>query len=163
MRPEEVKFCPKCGQPMAMDFCFGQDRPVCTACGFIYFADPKVAAAVLVKRDDEHILLIRRAHEPFRGLWTLPAGFVNADEDPAEAAIRECVEETGLAIEITGILAIHSGREHPRGSDFVIFFAGQLTGGVLHADDDADAAEWFERGQLPQLAFPSTKSIIELY
>jgi 8-oxo-dGTP diphosphatase len=162
MRPEEVKFCPKCGQPVAMKACFGQDRPVCTACGFIYFADPKVAAAVLVKRD-EHILLIRRAHEPFRGLWTLPAGFVNAGEDPAEAAIRECAEETGLDIEITGILAIHSGREHPRGSDFVIFFAGQLKGGALHADDDADAAEWFERGQLPELAFPSTKSIIEQY
>ena len=160
MRPEEVKFCPKCGQPVVMEFRFGQERPICTACGFIYFADPKVAAAVLVRRG-EQILLIRRAHEPFRGLWTLPAGFVNAGEDPAEAAIRECAEETGLVIEITGILAIHSGREHPRGSDFVIFFAGQLMGGTLHADDDADAAEWFERGDLPALAFQSTKMIIE--
>ena len=159
MRPEEVKFCPKCGQPVAMEFRFGLDRPVCSACGFIYFADPKVAVSMLLEQDGK-VLLVRRAHEPFRGLWTLPGGFVNTGEDPAEAAIRECVEETGLAAHVTGILGIRSGREHPRGSDFVIFYAGQLTGGLLHADDDADAAEWFERGHLPELAFQSTKSIL---
>jgi ADP-ribose pyrophosphatase YjhB (NUDIX family) len=162
MRSDEVKFCPKCGQTVALELRFGEHRPVCNACGFIYFSDPKVAAAVLVKRD-EQVLLVRRAHEPFRGLWTLPAGFVNSGEDPAEAAARECVEETGLRVEITGILAIISGREHPRGSDFVIFFAGQVTGGRLQAGDDAEAAEWFDSGQLPQLAFQSTKRIFEQF
>ena len=159
MRAEEVKFCPRCGQPVTLQFRFALDRPVCTACGFIYFADPKVAAALVVEQDGK-ILLVRRAHEPFRGLWTLPGGFINSGEDPAEAAIRECVEETGLTAQITGILAIHSAREHPRGSDFVIFFKGQATGGLLVAGDDADAAEWFERGQLPALAFKSTESVL---
>lgn len=162
MRSEEVNFCPKCGQTVALELRFGENRPVCGACGFIYFSDPKVAAAVLVKRD-EQVLLVQRAHEPFRGLWTLPAGFVNSGEDPAEAAARECVEETGLRVEITGILAIISGREHARGSDFVIFFAGQVTGGTLQAGDDAEAAEWFDSGQLPQLAFQSTKRIFEQF
>lgn len=162
MRSEEVKFCPKCGQPVMLEFRFAADRPVCTVCGFIYFADPKVAAALIVEQDGK-ILLVRRAHEPFRGLWTLPGGFVNSGEDPAEAAIRECVEETNLTAQITGILAIRSGREHPRGSDFVIFFVGQATGGSLLAGDDADAAEWFERGQLPEMAFQSTKSVLEQY
>ena len=158
MRPEEVKFCPKCGQSVVMELRFGQDRPVCTACGFIYFADPKVAVSILLEQDGK-VLLVRRAHDPFRGLWTLPGGFVNSGEDPAEAAIRECLEETGLSAEITGILAIRHGREHPRGSDFVIFYGGRLTGGLLHADDDADAAAWFERSQLPELAFQSTKTL----
>lgn len=159
MRSEEVKFCPKCGQPVMLEFRYAEERPVCTACGYIYFADPKVAAAVLVEFD-EQILLVQRAHEPFRGLWSLPAGFVNAGEDPAEAATRECVEETGLVIEITGILTIISGREHPRGSDFVIFFGGKVTGGILQAGDDAAAAAWFKRGQLPELAFQSTKRVL---
>lgn len=158
MRSEDVKFCPKCGQPVTIELRFGQDRPVCTVCGFIYFADPKVAVSILLEQDGK-VLLVRRAHEPFRGLWTLPGGFVNSGEDPAEAAIRECVEETGLSAEITGILGIRHGREHPRGSDFVIFYSGRLTGGTLHADDDADAADWFERGQLPELAFQSTKTL----
>lgn len=162
MRAEEVKFCPKCGQPTALEFRFAQDRPVCTICGFIYFADPKVAVALMLEHDGK-VLLVRRAHDPFRGLWTLPGGFVNSGEDPAEAALRECVEETGLIAQITSILAIRSGREHPRGSDFVIFYGGRLTGGLLHADDDADAADWFERGQMPEMAFQSTKSVLEQY
>jgi len=160
MRPEDVKFCPKCGTHTSMEFRFGQERPVCPACGFIYFSDPKVAVAVLLERDGQ-VLLVRRANEPFRGLWTLPAGFVNASEDPAEAAARECAEETGLVVKITGILDIHAGREHPRGSDFIIFYRGQVEGGMLLADDDADAVEWFERGSLPGLAFRSTKTILE--
>ncbi len=160
MRSEEVKFCPKCGEPVTLEFRFGADRPICSACGFIYFADPKVAVTLLLEQDGK-ILLVRRAHEPFRGLWTLPGGFINSGEDPAEAALRECVEETGLTAQITSILDIRSGREHARGADFVIFYRGQATGGVLHAGDDADAADWFERGQLPQFAFKSTKSVLD--
>ncbi|MCX6069114.1 MAG: NUDIX domain-containing protein, partial [Chloroflexi bacterium] len=117
------------------------------------------AAAVLVERDGR-ILLIQRGNDPFKGLWTLPAGFVNAGEDPALAAARECLEETGLTIQITGIIDIVAGREHARGSDFVIFYGGQLTGGTLLAADDASDAGWFERGDLPELAFKSTSHIL---
>lgn len=166
MRAEEVKFCPKCAAPVTLQFRFGQDRPVCPACGFIYFADPKVAVAVLVEQGGR-VLLVRRANEPFRGLWSLPAGFVNAGEDPAEAAARECAEETGLIVAITGILDIHPGREHPRGADFVIFYRGQVVPNGVEklpiAADDADAAEWFGRDSLPELAFQSTKLILERF
>ena len=155
MHPEEVKFCPKCGTATRLELRFGLQRPVCPACGFIYFADPKVAVAVLVDQDGQ-VLLVRRAGEPFRGLWSLPAGFVNAGEDPAEAAVRECAEETALQVKISGILAIHSGRAHPRGSDFIIFYRAFVTGGTLQAGDDADAAQWFDRNNLPDLAFEST-------
>jgi ADP-ribose pyrophosphatase YjhB (NUDIX family) len=128
----------------------------------MHFADPKVAAAVLVEKTGL-VLLVQRGNEPFKGLWTLPAGFVNADEDPAAAAARECLEETGLEVEITGILTIRFGREHPRGSDFIIIYRGQVTGGEVHAGDDASAAAWFERGKLPGLAFQSTKDILEKF
>jgi len=126
----------------------------------MHFADPKVAAAVLVERDGR-VLLVQRANDPFKGLWTLPAGFVNAGEDPAAAAARECLEEAGLAVEITAIIDIRFGREHPRGSDFIIVYRGETSGDEIHAGDDASAAGWFERGHLPGLAFQSTKSILE--
>ena len=159
MRHEQIKFCPLCGQPTHSEFRYGQERPICAACGWMHFADPKVAVAVLLEQNGQ-ILLVQRANEPFRGLWTLPAGFVNAGEDPAAAAARECAEETGLTVTITGLIEIFAGREHPRGSDFVIFYRGEVSGGVLHADDDASAAEWFARGNLPELAFQSTAHIL---
>jgi ADP-ribose pyrophosphatase YjhB (NUDIX family) len=126
----------------------------------MHFADPKVAAAVLLEREDGSILLVQRANDPFKGLWTLPAGFVNAGEDPALAAARECLEETGLDVKITGLIEIVSGREHARGSDFVIFYHGQVISGVLCAADDALAADWFLRANLPELAFKSTSHIL---
>ena len=66
--------------------------------------------AVLVE-DDGQVLLVRRANEPQRGLWTLPAGFVDAGEDPVLAAERECLEETGLRVKITGLLDVIFGLE----------------------------------------------------
>jgi 8-oxo-dGTP diphosphatase len=159
MRSEFIKFCPRCGTPVLQQYHFGQMRPVCPACGWIFFADPKVAAAVLVEREGR-ILLVQRANEPFRGLWTTPAGFVNAGEDPAVAAVRECLEETGLEVEIKGIIDIVSGREHPRGSDFIIFYRGEAGLGEAEANDDAAAVGWFERDHLPELAFKSSSHIL---
>jgi 8-oxo-dGTP diphosphatase len=124
--------------------------------------DPKVAAAVLVVQDDR-VLLVRRVNEPFRGLWTLPAGFVNGGEDPAEAAARECLEETGLSVRVTRVYDIVSGREHPRGADFVIVYQAEVIGGELQADDDADAVEWFGRDDLPPLAFLATQKVLQSF
>ena len=61
--------------------------------------DPKVAAAVLIEQDGR-VLLARRAGEPFRGMWTLPAGFMENDETTAEAAARETREEACARIAV---------------------------------------------------------------
>ncbi|NJC95214.1 MAG: hypothetical protein C3F07_06910 [Anaerolineales bacterium] len=137
-------------------------RPVCPNCGWIHFVDPKVAAAVLVVRDGR-VLLVRRVNEPFRGMWTLPAGFVNGGEDPAGAAIRECMEETGLSVRVTRVYDIVSGREHPRGADFVIVYQAEILGGEMKPDDDADAVEWFDKEHLPALAFLATQKVLQSF
>ena len=159
MANPEFNYCPRCGTRLNHEERFGKVRPVCPQCGWIHFVDPKVAAAVLIEKDGR-VLLVRRANEPFRGLWTLPAGFINGGEDPAEAAARECLEETGLQVRVTRVLDIISGREHPRGADFIIVYLATVVGGELKPDDDADAAEWFERTNLPQLAFRATQVVL---
>jgi 8-oxo-dGTP diphosphatase len=158
-RIEEVRFCPRCGAALEKEECFGKVRPLCPQCGWIYFADPKVAAAVLVEQNGR-VLLARRVNEPFRGLWTLPAGFVDAGEDPARAAERECLEETGLIVRATAVLDVIAGREHARGADFIIVYKADVTGGELACGDDADAVEWFPRDRLPPLAFAATKQVL---
>jgi 8-oxo-dGTP diphosphatase len=154
-----IKFCPLCGHEIESKDKFGKLRPVCPNCGWIHFADPKVAAAVLVEQDGR-VLLVRRANQPFRGLWTLPAGFVDAHEDPAQAAARECLEETGLSVRVTRVLDVVAGREHERGADFVIVYLAQVLSGDLNPADDADAANWFSRDDLPPLAFDATLKIL---
>ncbi len=135
------------------------ERPVCPQCGWVYFADPKVAAAILLERDGR-VLLVRRANDPFRGLWTLPAGFVDAGEDPARAAERECLEETGLSVHALRVRDVLAGQEHPRGADFIIVYEADLLSGELLAGDDADAAQWFDHDHLPPLAFSSTQTVL---
>jgi ADP-ribose pyrophosphatase YjhB (NUDIX family) len=160
MNSDDIKFCPRCATVVNREIKFGKLRAVCPSCGWIHFADPKVAAGVLIE-DQNKVLLVQRAYDPFKWLWTFPAGFVNADEDPALAAIRECEEETGLNIKLLGILNIRFGKEHPRGADFVIIYRAEVIGGILKAADDALAAEWFVRADLPPLAFEATKYTLE--
>jgi 8-oxo-dGTP diphosphatase len=161
-RESQIKFCPRCGTPVTHQELFGKLRPVCPQCEWIHFEDPKVAAAVLVEQDSR-ILLVRRVNEPYRGLWTLPAGFVDAGEDPARAAERECLEETGLSVRVVRVLDVIAGREHERGADFVIVYQAEVLSGDLSPADDADAADWFALTDLPPLAFLATQKAIALF
>jgi len=158
-RDSHIKFCPRCGAEVTHEDKFGMVRPVCPQCGWIHFIDPKVAAAVLIEQDGR-VLLVRRVNEPFRGLWTLPAGFVNGGEDPAEAAARECLEETGLSVNVTRVLDVIAGQEHERGADFIIVYLAEIVSGELSPADDADAVEWFARDELPPLAFKATQKVL---
>jgi len=141
----------------------GQNRrtlwPDAPGLGWIYFADPKVAVAAVLMQGKQ-VLLVRRANDPKRGLWTIPAGFVDADEDPARAAERECLEETGLKVRITGILDVIAGREHPRGADIFIVYCAIPLDGELHANDDVDRAAYFSLQDLPPLAFEATRRVM---
>jgi len=111
-------------------------------------------------KEGEEILLIRRKHEPFQGLWALPGGFVNSNEDPASAACRELKEETGLIIEEPEQFHCFGrpGRD-PRGWTISIAFLcrighkGDRPSCLIHADDDASDVRWFSARKLPTLAF----------
>lgn len=155
-----IQHCASCGTKVEQRQAFGQVRPVCPACGRVHFIDPKVAAGVVVSRNGQ-ILLVRRAVEPRVGEWTIPAGFVEADEDPRHTAARECLEETGLQVRITDLLDVVHGREHPAGASIVIVYRGEVVGGELAPDDDVDAVDFFAAGQLPKLAFRATRAAIQ--
>ena len=154
-----IRFCPLCGTEVEEREAFGEIRPACPECGHIHFQDPKVAAGVLVERDGK-VLLVRRINVPMQGKWTLPAGFVDGQEDPRSTAVRECLEETGLEIEIIDLVDVVYGAEHPRGASIVIFYRGRIVGGVLAPGDDADAASFFEAGDLPPLGFKATEQVL---
>jgi 8-oxo-dGTP diphosphatase len=160
--PEVIKYCLVCGAPMEPRRAFGKLRPACTRCSYIHFEDPKVAAAVLIEQDGK-VLLVRRANMPREGMWTLPAGFVDGEEDPKVSAQRECLEETGLSVRIIELMDVIYGKEHDHGASIVILYRGEVEAGALQPGDDADAAAFFPIDDLPALAFRATRRALELW
>ncbi|MGD0005208.1 MAG: NUDIX hydrolase [Anaerolineaceae bacterium] len=156
---QDINFCSNCGTRLELRTVFGKERPACPACGWVYFADPKVAVAVLVEKEGK-VLLTRRINDPERGKWSLPAGFMDAYETPEQAAERECLEETGFQVAITGLVDVLGGREHPNGADVFILYRAVIVGGDLKAGDDADQVGFFNRNALPALAFKTTRKAL---
>lgn len=155
----EARFCLRCGNALVQEERFGRVRPVCPQCGWIYFRDPKVAVAALIEKEGR-VLLVRRSMDPERGKWTLPAGFLDGGEDPKLAVERECLEETGLQVRVIKLLDVLFGQEHPRGAHLLLVYQAEIICGELKAGDDADEANFFDRDQLPPLAFATTKQIL---
>jgi 8-oxo-dGTP diphosphatase len=157
MKPLELNFCPNCGSPMADRFVFGRTRRACSACGFVFFREPKLAAGVLVEREGQ-VLLVRRAVEPKLGSWCLPAGYVEYDEGPVAAAIREVREETGLTVRVTRLLAAYHVRRDPRGAGVILVYSATPVAGQLAPGDDASEVGYFAPDDIPRdLAFASTR------
>ena len=154
-----INFCSFCGSRLDEKFLYGKLRPWCPTCRKPIFLDPKVAAGVVIQKEGS-LLLVQRKNPPFQGCWTLPAGFVDAGEDPRKAAERECFEETGLVVEVTHLIDSYFGRDHSNGADFVLFFAAKILSGDLLAGDDASNVAWFQPEDYPELAFPSTHALI---
>jgi 8-oxo-dGTP diphosphatase len=155
------KFCPLCASELVLKIQMSEERPTCPNCGWVHYEDPKVAAGVLVLRGSvvREVLLVRRTMEPYIRQWSIPAGFVNAFEDPQAAAVRECREETGLEARIESLFDVLYGREHPRGADIFLVYRAEVLGGALSPADDADQAAWFPLNDLPPLAFETTRKI----
>lgn len=112
---------------------------------------------ILVSRETPpRVLLIQRKGEPFAGMWALPGGFVNEGESLADAARREMIEETHVAVETLEQLytAGDPGRD-PRGWTVSVAFLARVETRmvVAVAGDDAAAVRWFPLDQLPTLAF----------
>ncbi len=160
MAPTEYRYCPRCGQPLNKKETFGRLRPACAACGFVHFLDPKLAAAVLLS-EDGRVLLIRRAVDPQAGRWALPAGFVEVDELPDEAAAREALEETGLHVEVDHLLRIRR-MANPDKPGLLLTYRGRVTGGRLQPADDVSDARWFAAAEIPwdELAFETTRETL---
>ena len=154
-----MRYCVQCGAGMVTRDVHGVARRHCPACGHIHYADPKVAVGVAVFRDGK-LLLVRRTMNPGRGRWALPGGYLDIGEDPRAAAAREAVEEAGVEVRVTGLLDVFANPPEDGGAVFVLY-AATWVGGEPAPGDDADAAGFFARDQLPPLAFPSTAHAVD--
>mgnify|MGYP001027402886 FL=1 len=105
--PKKLKYCPICSHELTEREEGGRMRPSCDNCGYVHYVNPVPGVGLLIEMD-AGIVLIQRGNPPHKGDWTLPSGFVEADESAEEAAIREAEEETGLKVEIVEMAGVNS-------------------------------------------------------
>ena len=127
-------------------------RRVCSHCQFVDYINPKIIAASVVTKGSK-ILLCRRAIDPRKGFWTLPAGFMEQGETVEEAARREAREEANAEIRIDRILAVYSV---PRISQVQIMFRAELVSDISPGPESLEV-ELFDWRDIPwsNLAFPT--------
>ena len=151
--PSRPGHCARCGTLTEEHDRGDRVRPICPNCGWVYYAKNAFGAALVVVEDDR-VLLVQRAHDPYKGQWMLPAGFVEYGEFAEEAVVREATEETGLAVEIVGLWGLYFGTDDPRNVAHLAVYEARRIGGKLQAGDDAYDARFFPRGELPaEIAF----------
>jgi 8-oxo-dGTP diphosphatase len=133
-------------------YCYEYPRPALTSDCIIFGFD----------NFDLTILLIERAHEPFKNKWALPGGFVDMNETTETGALRELYEETGLKnVFIEQLYTFSDVDRDPRGRVVSVAYYAliKLDEYSIHAGDDAGDANWFPVNDLPELAFDHHKII----
>jgi ADP-ribose pyrophosphatase YjhB (NUDIX family) len=144
-----AQYCPVCGAPLEERLVDGRPRRRCTACPFVLYQNPASAAAGVILDASRRVLLVRRAIEPFRGHWALPAGYQEIEEHPTETVRREVAEETGLAVEAYRLIDLIFIPDDPRRPANLAVYLCRVVGGELLAADDAEDADWFHLDRLP--------------
>ncbi|MBN1658867.1 MAG: NUDIX hydrolase [Anaerolineae bacterium] len=157
--PPRFAYCPACGGALREERIDGRVRGICAACGHVEWGNARPCAGALVVRNGK-VLLVRRAVEPFRGEWDIPGGFCEEEEHPAQTAVREVREETGLEIELNGLFGLWMDEYRGRYTLNVYYLARPL-GTALRVGDDADGAAWFAPDALPaRIAFENGRKVL---
>jgi ADP-ribose pyrophosphatase YjhB (NUDIX family) len=158
-----IKHCRACGTPVQYTIPAddNRERAVCPACQTVHYENPLNVVGTVPTWEDR-VLLCRRNIEPRRGLWTLPAGFMELGETTAEGALRETVEEAGAEIELQGLYTVlnvvPAGQVH-------LFYRASLK--HLRFDPGPETIEvgLFSQADLPwsELAFRTVRVTLERY
>jgi ADP-ribose pyrophosphatase YjhB (NUDIX family) len=160
----EYKFCPRCGHTLELREAEEHHlRPICPSCGLIVYLNPPLAAGVVAENGDGKIVLVLRGENPGKGLWGLPAGFMELNETVEQAAMRECLEETGLEVEIGNLLGVWSYYHNVKEtSGVVVLYAARVVNGFAQAGSDSVDVQFFAPSEIPhaQLAFHTHREAI---
>jgi ADP-ribose pyrophosphatase YjhB (NUDIX family) len=137
------------------------ERHVCGRCEYVHYINPKIVVGAVVSHGD-HILLCRRAIEPRKNFWTLPAGYLEEHETPEDGARREAREEANAEIAIDALLAVYAV---PHISQVQLMYRATLAQPVFSAGPESLDVALFAWDDIPwtELAFPSVKWALDHY
>ncbi len=161
--PRSIKHCRTCGAEVRYETPAddNRDRATCTSCATVHYENPLNVVGTLPFWENR-VLLCRRNIEPRRGLWTLPAGFMELGESTAEGALRETVEEAGAHVEMLGLYTllnvVRVGQVH-------LFYRARLLDVDFAPGPESIEARLFGEDEVPwaEIAFRTTRRTLELF
>lgn len=155
-----MRFCSSCGGPIEqrvppMD---DRERHVCRACDTVHYLNPKVVVGSVCTLGDR-LLLCRRAIAPSRGLWTIPAGYLENGETAEEGARREAWEEARAEIALEGLIAVYSLK---RIDQVQLLYRAQLVSDAVSAGPESLEVAFVDWADIPwaELAFPTVSWVL---
>ena len=164
-----IKHCKACGAPTAYRLPDDGDtklRAVCTACSTVHYENPLNVVGtipVLVDAQGQHrVLLCQRNIEPRKGLWTLPAGFMELNESAAQGAARETDEEAGAQIQMQDLFSLINV---PRVGQVHFFYRAKLLSDVFNPGFETMQTGLFTQADVPwdNIAFRTVRDTLERY
>jgi ADP-ribose pyrophosphatase YjhB (NUDIX family) len=148
-----MKYCSDCGQSVSKRIPEGEDRLryVCDNCQAIHYQNPRNIVGTVPMQGNK-VLLCRRAIEPRKGFWTLPAGFMENGETTLEGAIRETWEEAKATISQPSLYHLF---DLPYINQVYIFYRGELTDDGFAAGTESLEVRLFTEQDIPwdEIAF----------
>lgn len=158
-----MKFCSACGARVVLRVPPGDNRPrrVCDRCGVVHYVNPNMVVGTLPEWEGL-VLLCRRAIEPRRGYWTLPAGFLEQGETMEEGACREAREEANANLAVEALYTLFS---IPHIDQVHAFFRARLLDRDFHPGEESLDVRLFRGNDIPwgDLAFPVVHKTLELW
>ena len=133
---------------------------MCSACGVVHYQNPRMIVGCIVEHEGR-VLLCRRAIEPRRGLWTLPAGFLEIGESAVEGAVRETWEEANARVRV---IAPYAHFDVPHIGQAYILYRAELIDGAYGPGPESLEVDLFTLPHVPwsEIAFPVVRFSLEL-
>lgn len=158
-----LHFCSNCGEKLK----FGEvpdehmHRHFCAGCGVIHYQNPNMIVGCLPRWQDK-VLLCKRAIEPRKDLWTLPAGFLEYNETAEDGAVRETVEEANADVEIVRLFSVYS---LPHVGQVYLMFLANLQNLNFHSGPESSEVTLYKQDEIPwdQIAFSAVRFTLEKY
>ncbi len=158
-----MKFCTSCGSAVILRIPEGDDREryVCTSCELIHYSNPRIIVGC-VPVHEGRVLLCRRAIEPRRNLWTLPAGFMENGETTPQGAARETWEEARGRV---SDLELYRVFDVPAISQVYMFYRCRLDNGEFGVGPESLETGLYEEAEIPwdEIAFPVVHETLREY
>ncbi len=157
------RFCCYCGGGVYEKDVDGKLRDFCGQCQTVFYENPLPVASSIVVNEEREVLLVKRAKDPYKGMWCLPIGFAESDEEVRGAALRELKEETGIQGEIVRLIDVDTVDNYFYGSLAIVTYEVKAIGGDLRPGDDASAVTYHPIDKTPSLAWISNEKALRIY